>query len=368
MKVLIAAGGTGGHIYPGIAIAKYIMSKQPEAQIVFVGTDRGLEKDLVPKEGFEIKLIRVKGFKRKLSIDTLKTVKEMFLGLNDAKNIVKKFKPDIVVGTGGYVCGPVLFAAWQHKVPTLIHEQNAFPGVTNRILSKFVNKVAVSFPEASHYFKNKKKIVTSGNPIRSEFKDNDRKVARENLNIPLDATLIVTTGGSQGAQSINKSMLEVIKQYKDEKHVHIIHITGKNQYENVMSLLEEQHIAIANHKNIQVLPYTYDMPNLLKSCNLVIARAGAVTVSEICAVGRGSILIPYPYATDNHQEFNARVITEKNGGILILDKDLNGKLLCDEISKLIFNKEKMQKMEKVSYELGILNADDIIYNEIKMLV
>lgn len=368
MKVLIAAGGTGGHIYPGIAIAKYIISKQPEAEIVFVGTNKGLEKDLVPKDGFEIKLIRVKGFQRKLSIDTLKTIQELFLGLNDAKNIVKKHKPDIVIGTGGYVCGPVLFAAWLHKVPTLIHEQNAFPGVTNRILSHFVNKVALSFPEAANYFKNKEKVITSGNPIRSEFKENKRKTAREKLNIPLDATVIIATGGSQGAQSINNSMVEVIKRMKEMKHVTIIHITGKNQYENVMTMFQEQEVYLKGYQNISILPYSYDMPNLFKACDIIVARAGAMTVSEICAVGRGSILIPYPYATDNHQEYNARVITDKKGGILILDKDLTGAILYEELSGLIANTAKLREMEKTTYKLGILNADEIIYNEIMTLI
>ncbi|MPW25181.1 undecaprenyldiphospho-muramoylpentapeptide beta-N-acetylglucosaminyltransferase [Alkalibaculum sp. M08DMB] len=368
MRVVVAAGGTGGHIYPGIAIAKYIISKHPDANIIFVGTDKGLEKDIVPKEGFEIKLIRVKGFERRLSIDTLQTIKQMFLGLSDAKKIIKDLKPDIVIGTGGYVCGPVLFAAWQEKVPTLIHEQNAFPGVTNKILSKFVDKVAVSFPEAISFFKDKKKVIVSGNPIRNDFKDNDRKRAREKLNIPFDAIVIVATGGSQGALTINKSMVEVVKKYNNQKNVYIIHVTGNNQYEDIIKMYREQGIITHNNINTQIIAYSYDMPNLLKACDLIISRAGAVTVSEICAIGRASILIPFPFATDNHQEFNAKVITDKKGGILILNKDLNGSTLIDSISEIIGDKEKLILMERISSELGILNGDETIYNEIKNLV
>lgn len=368
MKVLVAAGGTGGHIYPGVAIAKYIMMKNPDSQILFAGTNKGLEKDLIPKEGFAIKLIRVRGFKRKLSLDTVKTVKEMFLGLKDARKIVKEFKPDIVIGTGGYVCGPVLLAACQRKIPTIIHEQNAFPGITNRILSGFVDRVAVSFEEAKDYLKDHNKIFLSGNPIRSDFRESNRPKARQKLNIPLNSTTIIATGGSQGALSINQSMVELIKRYKDHSKVHIVHITGKNQYQNVMDLIEEEGIDISLYKNIQIVPYSFDMPNLFKASDLIIARAGAMTVSEICAVGRASILIPYPHATGNHQEFNARVITDKGGGALILDKDLNGETLYKTVSEIVKDKEKLKAMEKVSSNLGILNGDEIIYNEIEKLL
>ena len=367
MKIIIAAGGTGGHIYPGIAIANYIKEKEPEAEILFIGTDKGLEKELVPKEGYKMDIIRVKGFKRRLSLDTFKTVKELFFGLKDAKRIIKTFKPDVVIGTGGYVCGPVLFTAWQCKVPTLIHEQNAFPGVTNRILSHFVDKVAASFPEAVPYFKKKERVVISGNPIRSEFKERNRENARLKLSIPLDKRVIVVTGGSQGALSINTSMIDVISEFKTRKDIYIVHITGKKQYEKVIHMLREKNIDLSSLDHIKVVPYSFDMANLFKSSDLIIARAGAMTVSEIAAVGRSSILIPYPYATGNHQEFNARVITDKSGGVIILDKELNGKLLTDTITRIISNERKIKEMEEITVKLGILNADNIIYDEVKKL-
>ena len=367
MKVVIAAGGTGGHIYPGIAIANYIRDKDPNSHILFIGTSKGLEKELVPKEGYDIQLIRVKGFERKLSLDTLKTIRELFLGLGDAKKIIKDFKPDVVVGTGGYVCGPVLFSAWAAKVPTLIHEQNAFPGVTNRILSRLVDKVASSFPEAIKYFKHKDRVVVSGNPIRSEFKEKNREHARKKLSIPMNKKLIVVTGGSQGAQSINKSMIHVIKELKDRPDIHIVHVTGKKQHEKVLDGLKTENIDPSTLKNIEIVPYTFDMATLYKASDLIIARAGAMTISEITAVGRSCILIPYPYATDNHQEFNARVIADKEGGVLILDKDLNGQLLIDTIKDLMKDTKKLREMGNITSKLGILNGDDIIYNEIKTL-
>ncbi len=365
MKVVIAAGGTGGHIYPGISIANYIRSKEPGSQILFVGTNKGFEKKLVPKEGYDLQIIRVKGFERKFSLDTLKTVRELFLGVGDAKKIIKDFKPDVVVGTGGYVCGPVLFSAWVCKVPTLIHEQNAFPGVTNRILSRLVDKVASSFPEATKYFKHKDRVVISGNPIRSEFKERSRESARKKLSIPMNKKLIVVTGGSQGAQSINKSMVHVIKELKDRPDVHIVHVTGEKQHERVLEALKEQNVDSSTLKNVEIVPYSFDMATLYKASDLIIARAGAMTVSEITAVGRSSILIPYPYATDNHQEFNAKVITDKKGGVLILDQDLSGQLLIDTIKELVGDTKKLRAMEEITFKLGILNGDDIIYNEIK---
>ena len=240
--------------------------------------------------------------------------------------------------------------------------------MTNRILSGIVDRVAVSFEEAKDYLKDQNKIFLSGNPIRSDFRESNRAKARQKLNIPLDSTTIIATGGSQGALSINQSMIELIKRYKDHSKVHIVHITGKNQYQNVITLLQEEGIDISLNKNIQIVPYSFDMPNLFKASDLIIARAGAMTVSEICAVGRASILIPYPHATGNHQEFNARVITDKKGGALILDRELNGETLYHTVSEIVNDKEKLKAMEKVASNLSILNGDEIIYNEIEKLL
>ncbi|MFZ7134022.1 MAG: undecaprenyldiphospho-muramoylpentapeptide beta-N-acetylglucosaminyltransferase [Eubacteriales bacterium] len=364
MRVLIAAGGTGGHIYPGIAIAKKIQKEHPEVQITFVGTHKGLEKDLIPKEGFPLKIIRVKGFKRKLSLDTFQSIKTLFLGLNDAKQVIKKMKPDIVIGTGGYVCGPILFMARIQRVPTLIHEQNAFPGVTNKILSRFVDKIAISFSESEKYFKVPDKLVLAGNPIREEFKYNGKELARKKLNIPGDYWVIAVSGGSQGALSINKSMIHVIKALKERDNVMVIHITGRNQHQEVLHLLKDEDVQLEQYPNIQVLPYSYDVADIYQAADIIVSRSGAMTISEITAVGRPSILIPFPYATDNHQEFNAKVITDKHGGIMIKDCNLNGQLLLTTIEDMLSDPVKMKKMEEATSNLGILNADDILYNEI----
>lgn len=363
MKVLISGGGTAGHINPGIAIAKYIKSKNPGCEILFIGTKQGLETKLVPRENFELKLIKVRGFKRKLSKDTLVTVKELFQGLNEARKIIREFKPDIVIGTGGYVCGPVVFNAARMKIPTLIHEQNAFPGVTNKLLSKFVDKVAISFKESEKYFKNAKKVVFTGNPIRSEMLNTDRKAARAKLGIEKDKPLVVIFAGSRGAETINNTVSELISQHKDEDRFHILFATGEAQHDKIMKKIG----SIAS-KYIKVVPYIYDMADVMAASDLVIGRAGAITISELTCLGVPSVLIPSPYVTANHQEYNARALEKEGANIVILEKDLNANVLYEQIDELLRNKDKLKKMAESAKKMGISNASEKIYNMVEELL
>ncbi|NTW72185.1 MAG: undecaprenyldiphospho-muramoylpentapeptide beta-N-acetylglucosaminyltransferase [Eubacteriaceae bacterium] len=369
MKVLIAAGGTGGHIYPGIAIANIIKKNHPDAEIRFVGTSKGMEKDIVPAAGYPISMIRVKGFERKLSMDTLKSVGELFKGLADARKLVKDFKPDITIGTGGYVCGPILFIAARMGIPTLIHEQNAFPGATNKLLARFVDRVAISFEESIKYFHHAEKLFLSGNPIRQDFFAVDKMKARKKLEIPQDSRLIVSVGGSQGALTINTAMMEVIKEYKDNKNVYVVHVTGKKQYA-AFTLKMKEIADIEGSENIRILAYSNDMPDLLNGADLVVSRAGAMSVAEIAAASAASILVPFPFATDNHQEYNARTITENGGGMLILDKALKDdpKLLTRTVDMLISSPDRLAEMSTKAKETAVLNSDVIIYEKIKELL
>lgn len=356
MKVLISGGGTAGHINPGIAIAKYIRSKHPGCEILFIGTQKGLEIRLVPRENFELKLIKVRGFRRKLSADTFIAVKELFQGLHEAKSIVREFKPDIVIGTGGYVCGPVLFNAARMRIPTLIHEQNAFPGVTNKILAKFVDKVAISFKESEEFFKNGKKVVFTGNPIRSEMLSADRKAARGKLGIENGKPLVVIFAGSRGAETINHTVSEMLRLHRDEDKYHILFATGEAQHEKIM-----KKIGNINSKYIKVVPYIYDMADVLASSDLVIGRAGAITISELTALGVPSVLIPSPYVTANHQEYNARALEKQGAGIVILEKDLNHNVLYEQINELLGDKTKLKEMAQSAKKMGITNASEQIY-------
>lgn len=356
MKVLIAGGGTAGHINPGLAIAKYIKSKNPETEIMFVGTERGLETKLVPREGFELKLIKVRGFRRKLSKDTFIAFKEMFQGLSEARSIIKGFKPDIVIGTGGYVCGPVVFSAAMKRIPTLIHEQNAFPGVTNRILSRFSNITAISFKESEKFFKGAKNIMLTGNPIRKEMLEIERGKARESLKVDSGNPLVVIFGGSLGAEKINQSVVDMLKTHYREGSFKIIYATGEKQYNNVMEKLEG-----VSFPSVQVLPYIFDMAGIMAAADLVVCRAGAITISELTALSVPSIMIPSPYVTANHQEHNAKALEKHGAALVILEKELNGEQLHKMINETVKNKAKLKQMSKNAGMVGVRDAAEKIY-------
>ncbi|MDF2523625.1 MAG: UDP-N-acetylglucosamine--N-acetylmuramyl-(pentapeptide) pyrophosphoryl-undecaprenol [Clostridiales bacterium] len=362
MKFIIAGGGTGGHINPGIAIAKYIKQKQPDAEIIFVGTERGLETKLVPREGFELKLIKVKGFRRKLSLDTLVSVKEMFQGFLESQAVIKKFKPDMVIGTGGYVCGPLLFNAALMKIPTLIHEQNAFPGVTNRILSRFVDVVAISFKESEQYFKSAKKRILTGNPVRTELLKVDRASAREKLGIKNDQNLVVVMGGSLGAEKINSTVAEMIKS-NNNLGFKLIFGTGNSQFNKINKELEA-----TENKNIEVVPYIYDAANVYAAADLIVCRAGAITCSELTLLGVPSIMIPSPNVTANHQEHNARALEKQGASIVVLEQELTAELLYNQIVDLLKNKTYLNKMAKDAKKIGILNSTEKIYSMLEELI
>ncbi|NLK43180.1 MAG: undecaprenyldiphospho-muramoylpentapeptide beta-N-acetylglucosaminyltransferase [Tissierellia bacterium] len=364
MKYLISGGGTGGHIYPALAIAKEIQLRDKNANILYVGTKEGLEAELVPKEGLKFRTIRVKGLPRRLNKDSLIAAKELIHGLFDARKILDDFKPDVVIGTGGYVCGPVVYMAKKKKIPALIHEQNAYPGITNKILSRYVDKVAVTFDEAKKYFKHPDRVVKTGNPIRREILEINKEMAYKNLDIDKNKPFILSFGGSGGQKKLNDAMFEFIK--NAEKDVQIIHVTGKRFYNEFMEKLKKNKILL--NKNIRIFPYFYQMPEALNIATLVITSAGAITLAEISAVGVPSILIPKGYTAENHQEFNARAF-EKNGAcILVLEKDLNNTRLDDIIYNIIRDDKKISNMRKNSKKMGQIDAAEKIYELIETII
>ena len=360
MKYLIAGGGTAGHINPAIAIAKHIKENEKYAEIKFVGTKKGMESELVSREGFEIEFIEVKGFRRKLSIYTIKTAFTLFKGLSQAAHIIDKFKPDIVIGTGGYVAGPVLYKASKRKIPTIVHEQNAFPGVTNKILSRYVNAVAISFKESRKYFKRQEKIFFTGNPIRKEVLNTDKITARTELNIDTKKPLVLIFGGSLGAEKINLSTIEMIN--TKEIQFNLIYGTGKKHYEGLLKKVNK-----ILPENIRIQPYIYDMGKVMSAADLVVCRAGAITLSELTALGVPSILIPSPYVTANHQEHNARTLEHNGAAVVILEKDLDGDMLYGQINELIKNTDLLKRMSSNAKKNGITDATNRIYNIIKQI-
>ncbi|MCR2042892.1 undecaprenyldiphospho-muramoylpentapeptide beta-N-acetylglucosaminyltransferase [Anaerosalibacter massiliensis] len=366
MKFLITGGGTGGHIYPALAIANEIRDRYKNAEILYVGTEKGMESELVPKEGFDFRTVRVKGFPRKISKEIFKTVKELFLGLNDAKKIIKEFQPDIVIGTGGYVCGPVVYIASKKKIPTIIHEQNAFPGMTNKILSRYVNKIALSFEESKKYFKYPDKMYITGNPVRKSLFSIDKDKAYEELNIKSDIPFLLSFGGSGGQKKLNDSMFHVIKENINNSNIQILHVTGKRFYDDFINNLTKENIIIK--ENIQVLPYFFDMPKGLSIADLVITSAGAITLSEITALGIPSIIIPKSYTAENHQVYNAKALEKKGASVVILEESLTGEVLENTIKELIKDKEKLSSMKENSKKLGKIKAVNEIVDIIEEMI
>lgn len=365
MKYLITGGGTGGHIYPALAIANKIKAKDKTAEILYVGTKEGLEADLVPKAGLEFKTIRVKAMPRKINVDFFLAIKELLLGINDSRKIINKFKPDIVIGTGGYVCGPVVYMGKKKKIPGLIHEQNAFPGITNKILSRYVDKVAASFEESKKYFKYPERVVITGNPIREEILKIDKNKAYKDLNIDKSIPFILSFGGSGGQKKLNDEIFNFIKKSNELNDLQITHITGKRHYDDFLKKLEKEKIIL--NKKIKVLPYLHEMPQGINIASLVITSAGAITMAEIAAVGVPSILIPKAYTAENHQEYNAREFESKGASILLLEKDLKGNTLLDIIYDIIYDKKRLDLMKEKSKSLGKIDAANKIYELLELI-
>ncbi|MBQ7668956.1 MAG: undecaprenyldiphospho-muramoylpentapeptide beta-N-acetylglucosaminyltransferase [Clostridia bacterium] len=335
MNIVIAAGGTAGHINPGIAIAQEIKSRNKDANIVFIGTNYGLEKELVTKAGFEIRLIHSKGLSRNI-IKFTKSILSNAIGVNEAYMILKELKPVVCIGMGGYVCGPVLYAAKKMLgIPVYIHESNAIAGKTNKLIGKFADGVAVGFENAKKDFKNKNVVVT-GNPVRKEFETVEplKKGAKKS---------VLIFGGSQGAKNINAAVVELIKKAEGKLPYNLIYATGKKNYEAIM----EQIDGVKLDSSIKIEPYIDDMANVMANANLVVSRSGAITLSELCFIGKPAVLIPLSTAAENHQEFNARVMADKGYAKIILDHECNGDKLKEEIEKMLdknIDEEEIKKL------------------------
>lgn len=350
MKVILSGGGTGGHIYPALTIADQIKKIKPEAEIVFVGTKQGLEKDIVPRYGYPLKFIEVAGFKRSLSFDTLRSIYKLFEGLYDAYKVIKDEKPDLVIGTGGYVCGPVVFIAAMKGIPCCIQEQNAMPGVTNKILAGHVKKVFLGYKEAEKYFAGKSaKLEYTGNPIRTEILDRDRQQGYEELGLDSKKKTILVSGGSRGARSINKAMQDVEIALSGRSDVQVLHATGDANYEQYMAELKKKG---SLGDNIIVKPYLHNMPTALAVADIAVFRAGAIGLAELMAKGIPSILVPYPYATANHQEFNAKAVEAKGAAKVILDKELTSEKILEVVEELLLHEGQLKEMAEAAKKLG----------------
>ena len=364
MKVLFAGGGTAGHINPALAIAGYVRERQPEAEILYIGAKGGMEERLVPQAGFEFRGITVQGFRRKVSLGALKdnfvTVKKAISAGKAAKKIIREFQPDVCIGTGGYVSGPVIRAAAKMGIPTLIHEQNAYPGITNKMLSKMVTRVMLAMPAAKEHFKGNCHFVETGNPVRGEILKQDKEAARKQLGLD-GRPVILSFGGSLGAEIINRSLADVIARSAcDGKYQHI-HAYG--QYGKWFpDLLKEKGADLEHAKNLDIREYINDMPVCLAAADLVIARAGAITLSEIQVKGKPSILIPSPNVAENHQYHNAMALVNQNAAVMIEEKDLTPEKLTEEIDRLASDPGRLEEYSRNARKMAIDDASKRIYS------
>jgi UDP-N-acetylglucosamine--N-acetylmuramyl-(pentapeptide) pyrophosphoryl-undecaprenol N-acetylglucosamine transferase len=341
MKVLIAAGGTGGHIYPGIAVAQEIMRRNPESKVRFVGTARGLETKLVPKAGFELTLIDSAGLKNVSLVARMKGVVILPKSFVAAGRVIREFRPDVVVGAGGYVSGPVVMMAALMRRPTLVMESNALPGWTNRVLARFVNRAAVSFEQALPYFRGK--AVVTGNPVRREFFEIPVKQHE-----PGKLSLLIF-GGSQGARAINEAMVAALPKLKTlPVELRIKHQTGPADFEKVRAGYE----AAGWNEHAEVCSYIDNMMSDFAVADLVICRAGATTTAELIAAGKASIMIPFPYAADDHQRKNAEALQAAGAARMIVQQELSGERLAKEIEEVVQLPERLSQMEQASRKLA----------------
>ena len=366
MKVIIAAAGTAGHINPGLSIANKIKEEEPNSEIIFIGTERGLEKDLVPRAGYALKTIDAYG----LTLKNVTKIFKMLKGFLQAKKIIKDFCPDIVIGTGGYICGAVITQAKKLGIPTMLHESNAFPGKAVKMLVKYTDTILVAFQDAVKRIEGAKKIVVTGTP--SKIKKLNLSVEQKSkiitkMGLDTKKPILLVFGGSQGAKAINDAIIKIVKQNKKLKY-QMIWAPGPIQYNIIKEELEKLHIDIDKLEDVKVYPYIYNMEEMMNIADLLMCRSGAMTVTEVAKVGKAAIFIPLPGVSQNHQEYNARALEKVGAAKIILNKDLETIDLNRYIEKLILNSSLLQDMSKRAEILSSDKAEDKIYKEVKKLV
>lgn len=366
MKAILSCAGTGGHIYPAIAIAEEIRRREPGSEILFIGTKHGMENRLVPQAGFAIRGIDASGFNRKNLLKNVKTAVDLARGSAQASSILKSFAPDLVIGTGGYVTGTVVRKAAKMGIPCYVHEQNVVPGMANKMLEKYVRKVFISFEASRSHFREEDKLVLSGNPVRQEFLSIDGGSSRRQLGLEQDDVMILVTGGSLGAEVPNLATLELIRQMAPSPGAaKIFFVTGKRYYDEIEAKVGAIPGAAAF---VRVIDYADNMPALMRAADLIVSRAGAIALSEITACGKASVLIPSPNVTNNHQYYNALSLSEEGAAILVEETSLQEgcEAFTGAVLGLLEDAPRLRQMGLCSARLGRTDAVDIIYENIKM--
>lgn len=370
MKILFTCGGTAGHINPAVALARLFQERKQNCEILFVGAKGGMEERLLPKEGFRLETVTISPFRRNIRWSgiryNLNTLRKLKKSRGEAQRILDEFQPDLVVGTGGYASYPVLRVAAKQGIPTAVHESNAIPGLTTKRLAQFVDRIMVGFSESCAYYRNSKRVIVTGTPVRGDFFQMTKKEAKEALGLPLDKPLILSYWGSLGAAQMNRYMLDFLALELQEgaKFSHI-HGAGRS-YAEMLDQLKDREIQLP--EQIRLQEYIYDMPCVMAAADVVLCRGGASTISELTAIGKAAIIVPSPNVTNRHQEKNAKVLEENGGAVVVLEADCSGERLFCEAKQLLCDSKKRIAMEVSMASLGIPDATEQIYQSLMKLL
>ena len=368
MNVIFTCGGTGGHIFPAIAVAKLLRERRPDCNILFMGAEDGMETTLVPREGFELETVRISNFQRGLSKDALEHNVEMFRNMKDAmkkaKQVIRSFKPDVIVGTGGYASFPALAEGAKLGVKTVVHESNAVPGLTTRMVERTADVIMVGFEESRQYYHHPERVRVTGMPVRDEFIYADRQKAREKMGLD-ERPLVVSYWGSLGAREMNKIIACFMKlECDDGEPFSHIHATGSFGWKWMPEFVKEQGVDLSQHPSVDMRVFIYDMPDVMAAADLVICRAGAATISEICASATPCIMVPSPNVTDNHQEKNARVMERGGAAVVLREAECSGEVLYQTAKELLCDKERLSAMRKAAAAMAPVDAAERIYETV----
>jgi len=368
VRILLAGGGTAGHINPAIAIANTIKAHEPDSEIAFIATAKGMENELVKKAGYDTYHIEMSGLQRSLSPRNIKTAYLYLTAPSKAKKLLKSFRPDVVVGTGGYLSWPLIKAAYSLGIPSAIHESNAIPGKAVKMVAGKVNRIYLNFPSAADAFKDKSKIMVVGNPLIQDGQVERSDELFKKLDIPSSADCTVLAfGGSLGAEKLNSVMLDVAAKFNANRpNVFFILSSGGKRYETVMASAEKA--GVSESKNIRIMQYIFNMPEWEACADIVICRAGAMTISEIALMGKAAIIIPSPYVTNNHQYENAKRLADAGAAILIEEKNLTADVLSKELEELISDVNKRRKMCENIRKFAYPQAKERIYSDLKRII
>jgi UDP-N-acetylglucosamine--N-acetylmuramyl-(pentapeptide) pyrophosphoryl-undecaprenol N-acetylglucosamine transferase len=346
VKVVIAGGGTGGHLFPGLALAEEFKKRDNSAEVVFVGTEHGIEARVIPREGYPLKFVRAEGIVGKSFIRKVRSIAKVFLSLWDSYRILNSVMPDMVIGVGGYASGAAVLVAHLKSIPTMIHEQNSVPGMANRILSKFVDQVCITYQESLPVFPRGKTFLT-GNPVRAKILRGEREAAQKLFSLDREMFTVFVFGGSSGAASINRTMVDALNylgEYREK--IQFLHQTGEKDYESVREAYRK-----SGFKGM-VAPFIYQMAEAYAAAEMVISRAGATTLAELTALGKPSLLVPYPHSAGRHQEFNAIKLREMGAAFVVFDNEMSGELLARHIREMFGSELVRKDMQRASRGLG----------------